>query len=165
MAVLKVGSSGIFLDPIHKNLTSEDYYGISLAVDRSRDIHRNGDYSEIEFFLRVATDDISKEDLRLLESSMGSFYETVGNCLARSRPGERCKAASALVRVLVDCVRDWYDEPEQPLRGALGEGWLDIRECQAVVLTYETSESWLFKFRLARTCQKVEWFDRLPVVH
>lgn len=165
MGVLKIGSSGVFLDPIHKNLSAEEYHDLSRAVDTSRYIHRNGTYREIEFFLRINTADICDEDLRALDRPLEPIYDTVCQCLVRSRPNERCKAVSPLVRVLVDCVRDWYDEPNQPLRGDVGEGWIDVQEIQAVQLTYEHKVDWLFKLRTARDCQKADWARKLPAIH
>lgn len=165
MGVLKIGSSGVFLDPINKNLSTREHHELSRVIDSSRFIHRNGGRDEIEFFLRVSDVDICEEDLRLLDQSLDPFYDIVGNCLVRSRPNESCRAVSPLVRGLVDCVRGWYDEPEQPLRGVMGEGWLDIREIQAVTLMHDSGEDWLFKLRLARDCQKSDWLCKLPTVH
>lgn len=165
MGVLKIGSSGVFLDPVNKNLSADDYHELSRVVDSSHCIHRNGVYDELEFFLRVHTTDMCDEDLRMLESPLEPFYDVIGQCLVRSRPGERCRALSPLARVLVDCLRDWYDEPEQPLRGTVGEGWIDVREVQAIEMTYEDRVDWLFKFRAARNCQKPDWVCNLPAVH
>lgn len=164
MSVLRIGSSGVFGDPIHRNLTREEYETLSRFVDTTSLIHRTGGRDDVEFFLRVMESDFTEEDRRLLADP----YETqrmLAEGIVRSTPKSRSNALSPVLRALVNYVRDWYDDDEEPLRGAYNEGYIDVFETQTLRIEQEGVPMWLFKIAAKRDCQKASWLSELPVLH
>lgn len=164
MSVLRIGSSGVFGDPIDRNLSVEEYETLSRFVDTSHLIHRTGARDEIEFFLRVKEACFTDEDRKLLSDP----YETqrlIAECIVRSTPKTRSNALSPVLKAVVDYVRDWYDEEQQPLRGAYNEGYINVLETQTLRLEQNGENMWLFKVCAKRDCQKAPWLSELPVIH